>query len=192
MGGHTQTQDGGAEQVAFLGLALVEAADLEKDPRRAGHKGPGCSRCSRAPRLMARREASSADSSAALPPSCRTSGKLRPPTGGSEDGQAIGGTWLLLAPDHLPPPGLAPVRQAAGCQRPRERLASHSPARGSWLPQGLPAQLTKPLVDLLLLGPAGHQVHGGSGSTVDGRLPVAAITKNFQLLVNIAKAMISF
>ena len=186
MGDRTQTQADGVGQAALLGLAPVEAADLVKDPREAGRKGSGCSLCSRAPRLMARREASSADSSAASPPSCRTSGKLRPPTGGSEDGQAIGGTWLLLAPDHLPPPGLAPVRQAAGCQRPRERLASHSLA-DSWLPQGLPAQLTKPLVDLLLLllGPAGHQVHDGSGLTVAGRLPAAAITKRFQLLVNI-------
>ena len=188
MGDRTQTQVDGVGQAALLGLAPVEAADLVKDPREAGRRGSGCSLCSRAPRLMARREASSADSSAASPPSYRTSGKLRPPTGGSEDGQAIGGTWLLLSPDQLPPPGLAP----AECQRQRERLASHSPARGSWLPQGLPAQLTKPLVDLLLLGPAGHQVHGGSGSTVDGRLPVAAITKKIQLLVNIAKAMISF
>ena len=188
MGDRTQTQADGVGQAALLGLAPVEAADLEKDPREAGRKGSGCSLCSRAPRLMARREASSADSSAVSPPLCRTSDKLRPPTGGSEDGQAIGGTWLLLAPDHLPP-GLAPVRQAAECQRQRERLASHSPARGSWLPQGLPAQLTKPLVDLLLLllGPAGHQVHDGSGSTVGGRLPVAAITKCYQLLVNITK-----
>lgn len=173
VGDRTQTQVDGVGQAALLGLAPVEAADLEKDPREAGRRGSGCSLCSRAPRLMARREASSADSSAVSPPSYRTSGKPRPPTGGSEDGQAIGGTWLLLAPDHLPPPGLAPVRQAAGCQRQRERLASHSPARGSWLPQGLPAQLTKPLVDLLLLGPAGHQVHDGSGSTVGGHLPAA-------------------
>ena len=186
VGDRTQTQADGVGQAALLGLAPVEAADLEKDPREAGRKGSGCSLCSRAPRLMARREASSADSSAVSPPSYRTSGKPRPPTGGSEDGQAIGGTWLLLSPDQLPPPGLAP----AECQRQRERLASHSPARGSWLPQGLPAQLTKPLVDLLLLGPAGHQVHDGSGSTVGGHLPAAAITKSFQLLVN--KAMISF
>ena len=180
VGDRTQTQVDGVGQAALLGLAPEEAADLVKDPREAGRKGSGCSRCSRAPRLMARREASSADSSAVSPPSYRTSGKPRPPTGGSEDGQAIGGTWLLLAPDHLPPPGLAPVRQAAGCQRQRERLASHSPAGGSWLPQGLPAQfsadLRKPLVDLLL-APAVHRVHDGSGSTVGGRRPASAITK---------------
>ena len=185
MGDRTQTQGDGVGQAALLGLGPVEAGDLEKGPREAGRKGSGCSLCSRAPQLMARMEASSADSSAASPPWYRTSGKLRPPIGGSEDGQGIGGTWLLLSLDHLPPPGLAPVRQAAGSQRQRERLASHSPAGGSWLPQGLPAQLSadlmKPLVDLLL-AQAGHQLHDGSGSTVGGRLPASAITKGFRYL----------
>lgn len=198
MEGRTQTQgDGVGRQAVLLGLAPVEAADLEKGPTEAGQKGSGCSRCSRAPQPMAPMEAFFADSFAASPPSYRTSGRLRPPTGDSEGGQEIGGTWLLLPPDdHLPPPALAPALQAGACQRPMERLASHSQAAGSWLPQGLPAQLPadllKPLqvVELLPAGhqlvPAGHQVHGGTGSTAGGRPLASAITKIFQL-DNVAK-----
>ena len=190
MGGHTQTQDGGAEQVAFLGLALVEAADLEKDPRRAGHKGPGCSRCSRAPLPTAQMAVSSADSFAFSTPWYRTSGKLHPPTGDSGGGQGIGDTWPLLIPDHLPPVPVLLVahqsqprlpHQPAACQMQRERLASHSLAAGRWLPQGLlglpSAGLAKPLGDLLL-ATAGHLLPDGSGSIVAGRLP-ASIKKTF-------------
>ena len=188
VGDHTQTQGDGVLQAGLLGLGPVEAGDLEKGPREAGHKGSGCSRCSHAPQPTALMEASSADSSAASLPLYRTSCKLRPPTGGSEGGQEIGGTWLLPPPHHLPPPGLALVRQAAASQRQRERLASHSQVGGSWLPQGLPAQLsadlTKPLVDLLL-AQADHQVHDGSGSTAGERLPASTITK--RIIANTAK-----
>ena len=91
MGDRTQTQGDGVEQAALLGLGgPVEAGDLEKGPTEAGRKGSGCSLCSRAPPPMARMEALPSDSSAASPPSCHTSGKLRPPTGDSEGGQGIG------------------------------------------------------------------------------------------------------
>ena len=95
MEGRTQTQADGVGQAALFGLAPagpVVAGDLEKGPREAGRRESGCSRCSRAPQLMAPMEASSADSFAASHPSCRTSGKLHPPTGDSEGGQVTGGT----------------------------------------------------------------------------------------------------